>query len=1034
MTHYKLLVLSILIVSPFLLFAQKNEAADSLLQEGLALAGEGKLTEGNALLFKGLDELPTKPDAKTEYLLKVNIGFNYTLLNDFDNAIDYILQSLNVEGLQFDSALTTVKTKGYYYLGSISRLKGEFRDALTYFDSTLVLSKAIFGEDHIRVGDVHNVMGLSYKYLGRYKEALASYDRAYAIFSNAGNAVRQAMITHNVGDIHKERGFFDKAAENMESALGHYIAGRGPDHIDIATIYVNLADLEFSRGNYEETLNYGTKAMTILGKTEEHRARNLASLFTMFAQVYQQRGQIEEAVSYFEQAASEYRKLSQDEVFGLVSVYNSKAEMFLDLGMPEKALEDIQQAKTLADRYQQSDVTIYSGATLKLRAMAHAALKDYELADRYYNNAVASFQKLGIDKHPQLVDIYLEWGRRYEDEGKNDEALQYYNLALRAGVRAMEDSGDDVLVADIINPLSTLEVLSAKANLLQKLAKLDQDNPYLKESLKTLQLANKVINDARLAYRSYKDKQLLATLAADIYGTAVGVCYDLYLASGDVATVDIAFQFSERNKTFILQESSSNKNALRVSSLPDEIVEMESQLRLEQSQLRQEYEAALFNANDRDALLEIRNRQIAAKSSYDSLLLSIEQQYPTYHQLKYSTRSLTIPEVQSALLNEDEILIEYLLTDRKLFVIAIEKSGAEMHAVSISEDFQSSVRDFRESVVTRNKSKYQSVAHELYNILLKPLGQLQAKKIYIVQDGVIGYVPFEILLSEDRDLPYNQLSYLIKKHQFSYLYSAGLGVKKKQPLLNRSPFLGIAPTFTGEATARSVASRGVADLPPLPGAISEVRAATKILQGEALINERATERNFRNEAGRFGILHFATHAVVDNDNPELSRLFFSSAGDSINDGSLHVYELYNMNLNADLVTLSACDTGFGSVMNGEGVMSLGRAFAYAGSMNILMSLWLASDKSTPLIMESFYKELVAGKPKDEALHNAKLQYLDQAGAAAADPFLWGGFVFTGDTAALDYSEDRTTWWASWTVFFVLIAVGLIWRRRVSRSS
>jgi CHAT domain-containing protein len=153
-------------------------------------------------------------------------------------------------------------------------------------------------------------------------------------------------------------------------------------------------------------------------------------------------------------------------------------------------------------------------------------------------------------------------------------------------------------------------------------------------------------------------------------------------------------------------------------------------------------------------------------------------------------------------------------------------------------------------------------------------------------------------------------------------------------------------------------------------------------------------------ANQYRVIHLATHSIVDDENPSFSRLIFSAGSDSTEDGHLHSYELYNLHLNADLVTLSACNTGFGKIQEGEGIMSLARGFAYAGCPNIVMSLWPASDKATAHLMEMFYQGLAAGLSKDAALRKAKLQYLNEADALSANPYFWSSFVFMGEPSPL----------------------------------
>ncbi|MCZ6566308.1 MAG: CHAT domain-containing protein, partial [Gammaproteobacteria bacterium] len=180
----------------------------------------------------------------------------------------------------------------------------------------------------------------------------------------------------------------------------------------------------------------------------------------------------------------------------------------------------------------------------------------------------------------------------------------------------------------------------------------------------------------------------------------------------------------------------------------------------------------------------------------------------------------------------------------------------------------------------------------------------------------------------------------------------------------------------------------------------EVEEITKIMHGTSYIRQQATEQRFKQEAGKAKIIHLATHANTDDENPMYSNFVFvpdTSAGE---DGFLNTYELYNMQLNADLVVLSGCNTGYGKLYRGEGVMSLARGFMYAGCPRIVMSLWSVDDQSSAKIMNIFYKNLADGLTINDALRQAKLTYLRTTDKIKSNPFYWAGFVSIGETAPL----------------------------------
>ena len=177
----------------------------------------------------------------------------------------------------------------------------------------------------------------------------------------------------------------------------------------------------------------------------------------------------------------------------------------------------------------------------------------------------------------------------------------------------------------------------------------------------------------------------------------------------------------------------------------------------------------------------------------------------------------------------------------------------------------------------------------------------------------------------------------------------------------------------------------------LPGSRKEIRAIANIIDGNYFYGSQAIEANFKKNASEYNILHLALHGEVDNESPENSKLFFTKSKDTIEDDLLYSHELFALNILAELTVLSTCNTGDGKIAKGEGIMSLGTAFQYAGTKSLLLSSWEISDQTTPDLMKYFYTNLKKGMNKAKALQQAKLQYLHTAEITGTYPFYWGVF-------------------------------------------
>ena len=265
------------------------------------------------------------------------------------------------------------------------------------------------------------------------------------------------------------------------------------------------------------------------------------------------------------------------------------------------------------------------------------------------------------------------------------------------------------------------------------------------------------------------------------------------------------------------------------------------------------------------------------------------------------------------------------------------------------------------------------------------------------------------MLTEVQDtteaVQFNKLPYLIRQNTINYSYSTNLLFRfknKKRP--SNHKLLAFAPEYKTDTLQFD---NETIILTPLPGVQREVELIAQEMQTKRYIGSEATEANFRQESHKYDILHLAMHAFINDSIPAFSRLVFAQnqIDDAESDGWLNTADIYNLNLNARLTVLSACNTGRGSLRKGEGIMSLARGFLYAGCPSIIMSLWEVEDNAGTEIMHAFYKSLKKGRNIDDALRHAKLTYLDNANARLAHPHYWLGYVSIGNSDPLFRSYD-----------------------------
>jgi len=315
--------------------------------------------------------------------------------------------------------------------------------------------------------------------------------------------------------------------------------------------------------------------------------------------------------------------------------------------------------------------------------------------------------------------------------------------------------------------------------------------------------------------------------------------------------------------------------------------------------------------------------------------------------------------------------------------------------------------------------------------------------LIIIPEGELSYFPFDILITEP--VPefsglFNQLPFLICSHTIRYGYSASLLERKnRRNPGNLNRFLGFAPGYLSSADEiASMDSRREIRierelLEALPGSIDEVKEIGDLLGGEAFTGDNASEGKFKELAAESHIIHLATHAFLDDEDPLRSTLVFAENKQDKEDGLLRVYELYNMNLKARMVVLSACNTGTGEHRGGEGIMSLARAFFYAGVPNIVMTLWTVSDRQSYKLMLSFYEQLSKGRKAESSLRRAKLEFLETAVPGYQHPRYWAGYILVGNPENLFLSRVHRQLLAAAAIIFILLSGIMIAGRRINRK-
>jgi len=795
----------------------------------------------------------------------------------------------------------------------------------------------------------------------------------------------------------------------------------GQSKSNLATLYYNLAIAKRKKGDFDEAIHYFEQALDLrldtLGKIHPEVARNYMAI----GNVFKEKKQWNTALKYYQSASNilQNPKIQKNQLSQRIQIncYQNTAEYYIQDGDIDKALNFLQKALAL----QPDDQSYRKSLSFEQLGKAYQKNGSLEKAIEHFKEAkrLSLIQHKTYKKHPVIAKRSQYLAAAYLEQGNEATALQEYQMALNeiAHEFSEEAVGQNPSLDDLFSKNDALDILKGKAKALhQKYLKDKNQINDLESAYYTYQLAAKVIRFLREDVASQGSKYFLADKSLSIYESAIQLAIELHHLTGAQHYLEEAFLFAESNKALSLQESMKDKLAKTFAGIPDSLLQLEKNLKVDLTF----YEKELSKAKrKKGAVQESRLKQLAAshfntREAYKKLVRDFEQNYPKYYQLKYDLSSIKVQDIQ-AQLHTNKLLLEYFVGEQDIYIFGISQNQIQVKAVKNAAELLSKVEQLRAFVsqppALENSQNHQNAFHQqaydLYQILVAPLDRTDCQELLIIPDDYLSYLPFDVLLTEAPKTLTNtkqvNSAYLIQNKAIAYHYSAALMLSKSQSHQKKSiSFAGFAPTFQDGAVAEQRLC--TADqLYNLNCSQEEVESISQLFKGKTYSAKAANKTVFEQNIDQYQIIHLATHACVDDVDPMSSRIYFT-------DDQLSNYDLYNLQLQADLAVLSACNTGSGKLVKGEGVMSLARGFIHAGCPSVLMSLWSVDDCATSEIMLQFYQQLKEGKNKDAALRQAKLNYLSSTDRLHMHPYYWSAFVQVGDTKALAFANGFAWSW------------------------
>ncbi|MCC6938315.1 MAG: CHAT domain-containing protein [Flavobacteriales bacterium] len=919
------------------------------------------------------------------------LAFDFSVIGDHRRSAKYALEAI-VQYQKADTIPPAQWAESYTAAGVANWHMGRIREAEGYYLKALeILGNSEAEPILIRKVSTNGNLGVLWQNAGDfvraksyYHESLRNSDRVIANakdqFTRDEAIVNRSRTYLNLGTVYFQLGDEGRARELLDMAWKDRSSVLEPDDPQLLVVRDRIADLEIAQGSLDKAEEWVTAYLVACEKKFGKRSEEYIRASSKLGDIALRKGQANKADSLF-RVSLEAGLSNTDEKTDAVRVLTlqSRAHAYVQAGRMKDAIADLLEARRIL-------TNIYDSSHYKVAhcdvLLAEAAMEGGDAA------GALAFARTAIG------------------------TLKDRTHALMASKAPMAFPDPHILPDAIYWSVRAQRALAPKGTV-------------KKEWNDDLDLAITALARNKTAVTDEASKLLLIGAQKRLFDLAMDVAYDAYAKSGSEADIERFLQLSEADRSILLKSRLNTFAGIRFSGVPDSIVAKEQEL----------IAAIDLDEEDRAAATDMDRREKA----YADFIVRLEKEHPNYFRLRYGESSISLAEVRKRLLTTDRDLLVYARTDDHLYMVVVSMQRAGLIRV-VAKGIPEEVKALNGSIASRNTSAYVAAAHGLYSRVFAPVAdQLTNKELLIIPDGALHTLSFEALLSSP-DVKDFRKNLLIQRYTIAYLLSATTALQFADMARDRAKgVLAIAPGFSDELKQEyltrvqdsTLIDRSYLDYVRQPFAVSTAQDLGNALSAKVMVGGAANEKGFRDLAARYGILHLGTHAEVNATSPMYSRLVLSKDGSGVDpdaDGYLHAYEIYELDLRAQLAVLTACETGTGRNDAGEGVRSLGYGFAYAGCPSLVVSLWSIDEKVSAGIIARFYELLAEGLPKHEALRQAKLDHLANAPDELALPYYWAGMVIVGDVAPMELGSARSRW--PWIAGTLVITLALfIWLRR-----
>lgn len=1010
-----------------------------------------KLSIDSTIHFLILAEEAYVKASSWEGLIKtqVKIGDVYLKKRNDDKAITYFQKAIETSS-EHGNINQLMIGATYHKLGRVFDSKQKWTDALYSYEQALKIRKQVLETDHLDIGKTSNNLGKLYSnFFGDSKTGLDYYQEALRIklihLGENGVTVWNSLVGvskcyFNLGEFEQAISFAERAVKVAEKLLekdnSPYSKNRLAGSLNnLALMYIDLYKVE--------------KAIPILQRTniiwkKMKNVKGQLLFYNNMGRAYANIGDFQRSKLYYSRSlelseiAGKGNELSIANAYtGIGFAYHQGEDNF------EKAIDYYQKdldLKRMVLTPNNHDI----GNQYANIALCYTEIKDFEKAEKYYNNAqeiynhnnlfpwsfhinkAVFFNAKGNFEAAKLLLINRIEEERYK-KNKNQRTISKLELALYDSYLGLGQKTEAFhILSNLKERLGQVDVYKNYNLESLYLSTLGKEAFFLMDNYKALGITKQegldkalinfqqLIQKAellRIEYKSIVSKKHFMNKYYTYFEGGLKAAYELFNLTKEPRFMDTAFELIEKSKIGLMRESITSSNAKAIAGISKEWAIQEENLLNEITLLDEKLNAELIKKEKRNSLMivELSKKIDLKKLALYNFIELTENKYPKYFQLKFNNATIPLTKVQNKILEDNQSILEYFVGENNIFVLVLNKEDVQFYRIENTNELQQWVKSM---LACQTKSgmldteKFTASAYQLYQAIIKPIKDHLKENLIIIPDGFLSKIPFEALITTvpSKNRRFKTHAYLIREHCISYNLSAFMLFYNKNASsytpsltsLSLAPFVEQDSFFTyKDEDFKSETRTGFG---PLQYSGEEIAYISQLTKGDAYLGNLATEHLLKIEAAQYNILHLATHGSMDEKNRGF--LAFKNSKDSLNNGMLFLSEIYNLSLQNEMTVLSACESGIGMFQKGEGTLSLARAFLVAGSKSVVNTLWKVNDKQTKAIIIDFYYHLDKGLSRTKALQKAKLNYLAQHPHSIAHPYFWSGIILIGKNAPL----------------------------------